>query len=124
MRTRFGIILVALLVGIAACGGYGGGPSTAPDGLSSPPAGATVIDIVGINGSRSFSPNPASIPAGQMDTWHNVDVVVHRVVFDNVRVDTGDIGPGRFTGAMTLPAAAAYHCSIHPEMVGTVVNAR
>lgn len=123
MRTRLtAAILVAPLLGIFGCGGYSGPSATGPDGLPSAPQGAVVINIVRDNGAQSFSPNPATIPAGQMVSWHNGDSIVHRVVLDNGRLDTGNISPGNFSAAMTLSTAGGYHCSIHPTMVGTLVT--
>ena len=123
MRTRLtAAILVAPLFGIFGCGGYSSPSPTGPDGPPSAPQGAVVINIVRDNGAQSFSPNPATIPAGQMVSWHNGDSVVHRVVLDNGRLDTGNISPGNFSAAMTLSAAGGYHCSIHPTMVGTLVT--
>jgi plastocyanin len=79
------------------------------------------VNVVGINGALSFSPNPASLPAAQMIVWHNVDSVTHRVVFNDQSVDTGNLAPGAFSQAQVLAAAGGpYHCSIHPEMVGSV----
>jgi plastocyanin len=84
------------------------------------PGTAVTIDIVGINGSQSFSPNPATIPAGQLVVWHNVDSFAHRVVLDNRSIDTGNLDPGAFSSSVLLKATGAYHCTIHPEMVGTI----
>jgi plastocyanin len=123
MRTRLtAAILVAPLLGIFGCSGYSSPSPTGPDGLPAAPQGAVVINIVRENGAQSFSPNPATIPAGQMVSWHNVDSIVHRVVLDNGRLDTGNISPGNFSATMTLAAAGGYHCSIHPSMVGTLVT--
>ena len=47
------------------------------------------INVVSENGAQSFSPNPATLPAGQMVVWHNVDSVTHRVVLNNGSLDTG-----------------------------------
>jgi plastocyanin len=119
MRKFVFAALLPLTVGVAACGGYGDPSPTAP-GPSTPPAGAIVIDVVGINGNQSFSPNPSTIPPGQTVAWHNVDTTTHRVVLNDGKLDTGNIAPGRFSSPMTLTAPAPYHCSIHPEMVGTL----
>ena len=35
--------------------------------------GVVTINVVAVNGAQSFSPNPATLPAGQMVVWHNVD---------------------------------------------------
>ena len=112
--------LGVLTVGVTACGGYDN-PPTAPDNPTAP-AGAITINVVGENGNLSFSPNPATVPAGQTVVWHNVDNQTHRVVLDDGKLDTGNISAGRFSAPMTLTAPSPYHCSIHPSMVGTIVN--
>jgi len=111
--------LAALVSGVFACGGSGSSPQN-PTGPSTPPAGAITINIVGINGAQSFSPNPATVAAGQTVVWHNVDRSTHRVVLDYGELDTGNIGPGAISAPMKLVVAGPYHCSIHPPMVGTI----
>jgi plastocyanin len=111
-----------LAFGTAACSGYGATSPTPVDNPQTPPAGAIVINVVGVNGDRSFSPNPATVPAGQTVVWHNVDTVIHRVVLNAGGLDTGDIAPGAFSQPMTLAAAGPYLCSLHPSMVGTLVR--
>ena len=37
------------------------------------------INVVAVNGAQSFSPNPATLPAGQMIVWHNVDTITKRL---------------------------------------------
>ena len=81
------------------------------------------INVVGINGAQSFSPNPDTLPAGQMVVWHNVDSITHRVVFNDGSVDTGDLGSGASSQPMSINNGGPYHCSIHPVMVGTIVAA-
>jgi plastocyanin len=114
-------VLAAMVLGISACSsGYNGSSPSAPGGSTTPPPGAVVIDVVGENGALSFSPNPATVPAGQVVAWHNVDAEVHRVVLNDGALDTGNIAPGAFSAAMSLAAAGPYHCTIHPTMVGTI----
>ena len=116
-------VAAATVLGVSACGGsYGSTSPSAPTGSAAPPAGAVVINVIGINGAQSFSPNPATVPTGQPVVWHNVDTVTHRVVFNDGEVDTGNIAPGAFSAAMGLVAPGPYHCSIHPPMVGTTVS--
>lgn len=117
--------IAVLSCGLWGCGGsYGNtSSSTAPSSTSTtPPApgSAVTIDVVAIRGVQSFSPNPSIIPAGQMVVWHNVDSITHRVVMDDRSIDTGNLGPGTFSAPMFLEATGAYHCTIHPEMVGTI----
>lgn len=114
--------VAATILGVSACGGYGASSPSDPTGSSAPPAGAIVINVVGFNGAQSFSPNPASVPAGQLVAWHNVDTIAHRVVLNDGELDSGNIAPGAFSAAMSLVAPGPYHCSIHPPMVGTIVS--
>jgi plastocyanin len=84
------------------------------------------INVVGINGAQSFSPNPATLPAGQMVVWHNIDSITHRVVLNDGSLDTGNLDPGTSSQPMAINVPAAgdpYHCSIHPVMVGNIVPA-
>ncbi len=83
------------------------------------PGTATTIDIIGINGALSFSPNPATVPAGQMVVWHNIDTNIHRVGMDDRSQNFGDIAPGAFSAPMMLMSPGSYHCTIHPVMVGS-----
>jgi plastocyanin len=75
------------------------------------------INVVAVNGAQPFSPNPASLPAGQMVVWHNVDNITHHVVLNDRSVDTGDLAPGASSQPMAIAASGGqYHCSIHPVM--------
>jgi plastocyanin len=114
--------LAAWILGVSGCTNDGNSSPTNPTGSSVAPAGALTISIVGIDGSMSFSPNPASVPAGQIVVWHNVDGVTHRVVLNDGSVDTGNLDPGAFSSPMVLGSVGGYHCSIHPVMVGTATR--
>jgi len=115
--------VIALGLGVWGCGGSSnssgnsGNPSTPTPGIP----GVVTIDVVAVNGAQSFSPNPATLPAGQMVVWHNVDGITHRVVLNDRSVDTGDLAPGTSSQPMAIAAVGGqYHCSIHPVMVGSV----
>jgi plastocyanin len=119
--------VVALGLSVWGCSGsgYGTGTSGSPTSPTSPTSpsasGVVMVNVVAINGAQSFSPNPATLPAGQMVMWHNVDHITHRVVLNDRSVDTGDLAPGALSQAMAIGAGGgAYHCSIHPEMVGSI----
>ena len=122
MRAFVTASVVALGLCVWGCSGNGytsgngGNPSTPT--MSTP--GIVTIDVVAINGAQSFSPNPASLPAGQMVVWHNVDNTTHRVVLNDRSVDTGDLASGASSQPMAIAAGGQYHCSIHPVMVGSV----
>ena len=83
------------------------------------------ISVLGVNGAQSFSPNPATLPAGQTVVWRNVDSITHRVVLNDGTFDTGNLAPGASSQPMAINVPGAgdpYHCSIHPSMVGTLVG--
>ena len=116
---------IVIALGLGAWGCAGGGYSSASGNPTSPapPSGSGVvtINVVAVNGAQSFSPNPATVPSGQMVVWHNVDNITHRVTLNDRSVDTGDLGPGAFSQSMTIGGTAGpYHCSIHPEMIGSI----
>src|SRR4249920_3181682 len=117
-------IVTAFGLGLWGCGGNGyssgSGNPTSPTPTSSG-SGVVTINVVAINGAQSFSPNPATLPSGQMVVWHNVDTITHRVVLNDQSVDTGNIAPGAASSPMAIVAVAGqYHCSIHPVMVGSL----
>ena len=118
-------IVTVLALGLAtwACSGsgYSNGSTNSP-AAPTPIAsyGVVTINVVAINGAQSFSPNPATLPAGQMVVWHNANSTTHRVVLNDGSVDTGNLEPGASSQPMAIGAAAGqYHCSIHPEMIGS-----
>jgi len=73
------------------------------------------------SGSQSFSPNPAAAGQGTTVAWRNDDAVVHRIVMNDGSLDTGNIGPGQTSAALTMRTDGGnYHCTIHPSMVGSI----
>ena len=130
MRVFVAIVIVVFSLGTWGCGSSdsGGNPVTPTPSQTPAPTSTSVvtINVIGINGTQSFSPNPATLPAGQMVVWHNIDSITHRVVLNDGSVDTGNLDPGASSGPMTINVPAdgdPYHCSIHPVMVGTIVTA-
>ena len=126
MRFIFAGAIVTLSLVLSGCSdSYNSGSPVAP--TSPPPTptasnGIVTIDVVRQNGAQSFTPNPATLPAGQMVVWHNVDGTTHRVVLNSGALDTGDLAPGASSRPMSLNTGGGpYHCSIHPSMVGTIV---
>src|SRR5437867_1351271 len=91
----------------------------------SPPASTAdvVIQITGISGSSSFSPNPATVKMGQTVAWHNQDAITHSATPDAGGFTGKDVGSGATSAAQTITAAAGdygYHCRFHTSMVGTL----
>jgi plastocyanin len=126
--------LLPVVLGLAAACSYSALTSTPPP----PPPSANDIDIVAgaqTRGSGAFDPNPKTLSLGSASSvnvrWVNNDVsssysgssyVTHQVVSDDgTSFDTGSLG-GNATSTKTLTAGTyAYHCAIHPSMVGTVI---
>ena len=75
-------------------------------------------------GAGAYSPNPASVSGGSTMTWNNVDSTPHTATADDGSFDSGIINGGSSasvaisanSGVSTIP----YHCSVHPEMRGTL----
>jgi len=118
--------VIALGLGVWGCSGngYSSGSGNPTSPTPPPPGGSGVvtINVVAINGAQSFSPNPATVPAGQMVIWHNVDNITHHVILNDRSVDTGDLAPGASSQPMAIASNGdgQYHCSIHPVMVGSI----
>lgn len=70
----------------------------------------------------AFSPNTVTVNVGDTVTWTNNDGVSHTATADGGSFGTGSLGNGE-SGAETFGTAGSfpYHCSIHPQMTGTVV---
>jgi plastocyanin len=123
-RTLRTLAAVAGIVSAVACGGngYGGGSPTAPNPPSGGGAGTAdvTITIKGMLGAQSFDPNPASVKVGQTVAWTNADSTAHTAT--GTGFDTGTISPGQTSAPIPFTTAARvdYHCSIHPDMVGTL----
>jgi plastocyanin len=117
------MLAAATLVG-SACGSstdYGSG------GNPPPPPNADVLIVVGASTktTTAFNPNPftVAIGAGSVGVkWGNADgTTPHHVVSDNPLFDSGQLAGGAtYTFTFTSTGTFTYHCSIHPNMVGTI----
>ena len=69
----------------------------------------------------SFSPASITITTGDTVTWTNSDAQAHTATADDSSFDTGAITNGSSaTVTFAMAGTFAYHCSIHPQMTGTV----
>lgn len=71
----------------------------------------------------AFSPADITVKAGTTVTWTNKDSVAHTVTETDGQTgpNSGDVNPnGSYTFTFAKAGTYHYHCSIHPEMVGTV----
>lgn len=92
----------------------GGGGNGAPADL--------VITITGMNGNQSYSPNPATVRVGQRVAWRNADSQAHTATANGGAFNTGVIGVNVTSAPITMNNAGSfpYHCTLHPDMVGTL----
>ena len=72
----------------------------------------------------AYSPNPASVTDRSTVTWNNIDSTPHSATADDGSFDTGIINGGS-SGSAIISANSEttiipYHCSVHPEMRGTL----
>jgi plastocyanin len=127
------IILAVVALWAIGCGGGGGGaysspttPSTSSPAPSASTSTANVtVSIIGNDGSRAFTPNPAAASTGQTVAFKNNDNTTHHMVADNGSWDIGDVAPGATSRTLTVTNASAltFHCTIHPTMVGAINGA-
>jgi plastocyanin len=116
---------VVLAVAAAGCSSS----STSPNPI--PTHDVTIVPGASAMTTGAFTPNPLtkSLAASGKVVWFNNDGSggvysggeAHHLVSDNGVFDLGVQNPGT-TASFTFTAAGnyPYHCSIHPNMVGTV----
>ena len=130
--------LVALSLGLAACGG-GGSDSTSSGGEtqatseestgeetesteSEPaPSGEAAksekVDIV----EFTYQPDPVVVQVGGKVIWQNQDTAPHTATADDGSFDTGTLEEGKLKSETFKEAGTfTYFCEIHPTMHGTV----
>jgi plastocyanin len=138
--------LVALSLGLVACGGSGSDSSsseaeTAPagqeagestEGETGSEAGESTESEAAPSGEAqksekvqivefSYEPDPVVVQVGGKVIWQNEDTAPHTATADDGSFDTGTIEKGKL-GSATFkdPGTFTYFCEIHPTMHGTV----
>ena len=113
--------VLALALGLAACGGSSGGGSTsastsAPS--SSSGGGGVQIKMQNIQ----FSPKDTTVKVGQKVTWTNDDNTDHNVTADSgADFKSKDFGNGgTFSFTPDKAGTIKYVCTIHPGMTATL----
>jgi plastocyanin len=135
--------LVALSLGLVACGG-GGSDSTSTEAESAPsgqesgsaaggsPDGETTESEPAPSGEAAksekvqiveftYEPDPVVVQVGGKVTWQNEDTAPHTATADDGSFDTGIVEKGKL-GSATFkePGTFTYFCEVHPTMHGTV----
>jgi plastocyanin len=127
MRAFLALGACALAIG---CGSDYGGDSGSPYGAPAPSpaactaANATATTSVAVTATQ-FVPSCVRVSAGATVTFSNVDAGPHTVTTDagqQEQFDSGTLGPGAtFTHAFAPAGTVHLHCTVHPEMLATVV---
>ena len=119
---RLSILAAAILVFAYGCGGSQPAGTTRASAPASVAAectgsGGTAVSVANF----AYNPGSATVAVGGVVTWTNSDPVTHTVTFDT-GPDCGNIAQGASV-SRTFDAAGSfpYHCTIHPNMKGTVV---
>ncbi|MDN5846094.1 MAG: PQQ-dependent sugar dehydrogenase [Candidatus Nitrosocosmicus sp.] len=92
-------------------------------------ANSIPVAIIGINGSKSYSPDPIEIEEGQTVTWYNGDSISHTVTSgeDNdsdagSEFDSDAIIPNQYYNkTFDESGDYKYYCIYHPLMIGEVI---
>ena len=135
--TRISALLAFSLGALWSCSSY-----TAPSGSQTPPPPTAMqndIDIVpGASQltTTAFSPNPKVVSLGGSSSvtvrWVNTDIAggdytsgtptSHNITSDNGAFPPSGVLGGNAVYSVMLSATGSYpyHCSIHPNMVGTI----
>ncbi len=126
LKYTLGTIAAVAVTLTLACSSNNSNPSpTTPSPTPTPgPSGAAdvTLNIVGLAGSNSFSPNPGTIRVGQTLAWKNTDQITHTATGDAGGFNTGNVASGATSAPITMSTAGTftYHCAIHPSMTGTL----
>ncbi len=87
------------------------------------------VAIIGIKGSKSYSPNPLKVKVGQTVTWYNGDAISHTVTSGSL----SDPNKGKLFDSRAIvanqhyslifddPGIYHYYCIYHPSMIGTII---
>jgi plastocyanin len=126
------LALIALTLGLAACGDDGSDTTpttdtgtetpTKPSGENAPaPSGDAVRAAKVEIASFAYNPDPVEIEEGGKVIWINRDAAPHTATAEDGSFDTGTLEEGKLKSeTFKEPGTYPYICSIHPQMHGTV----
>ena len=129
-RNHIRTIISVTALAAAACSGHPATPTPTPTPPSPPTAGATATAYIlpGARGQKNFAfgDEPVVIYTGERMRWVNLDAETHDVTADTAALPefagTGPLTPGGEQSViMHTIGTTTIHCSIHPEMVGTLI---
>jgi plastocyanin len=108
------VLIIAGLLATVSCGSSYQTPT--PTSTSTQTQG----NAVSIQ-NMAFSPATITVSVGTTVTWTNNDATIHTVTSNTGLFESGQLSKGsHFSHTFSTAGTFAYHCSIHPEMTGTV----
>jgi plastocyanin len=115
------VVLVGAAAALSACSSPFAGACT-PKGASSGTAANTVKVVADSQKQGAYQPDPVKAQVGRSVTWTWEDQGnQHSVSADDGSFESClQSGGSTFTTTFTKAGTYAYHCSIHPDMKGTV----
>jgi len=133
--------LVALSLGLVACGSSGSDSTSSEAESASPTTEESTGETEETESTESetapsgeaqksekvqiveftYEPDPVVVQVGGKVTWQNEDTAPHTATADDGSFDTGIIEKGKL-GSATFkePGTFTYFCEVHPTMHGTV----
>jgi plastocyanin len=123
VRLVAGLFVLSLVV--AACGGDDGGDTTGTTGTTGATGateetgstgGGTSITIAGF----AFDPNTITVSGPTEVTITNDDDTTHTFTLDDDSVDETIEAGATATVTVDVSQTTGFHCTIHPQMTGTV----
>ena len=103
-------------------------PAAAQDAKPSLVKDVSIVTNAATMGDKAYSPNPVEVSVGGGVTWSNDDSTVHTATSGAASsadagsvFDSGVLNPGAtFDFVFDKAGTFDYHCTMHPQMVGTV----
>jgi plastocyanin len=117
LHRLFFVLVIGASVLVGACGS-----SSSPMTPSGPTTAVTIPQNASTMTVTAYNPNPVNVTVGTTIRWSNADSIVHTATADGGSFNSGNInGGGSFNFTFPTAGTFTYHCTIHPNMVGTVV---
>lgn len=115
-------LLVAALAMVASCSNSSTTPSDPGTSGGNPNIASVTVPQSDAYGQTVFDPHSVNIPVGGQVQFNNTDTVEHHPVADDGSW-SGDLSAngGAFSHTFTTAGTFSYHCTIHPNMTGTIV---
>jgi len=127
MSPRRLACLGAFALVVAACSSSGSGSAAPPSAAGPQPSAAACAEESGTGAVTvsimdfKFEPATVTAKAGDLITFTNAGAVGHNATLDSGGCATKTVQPGSADGLrITVAGTYPFHCTIHPDMKGTI----